>query len=268
MLELEAERVVEGRMPRRVTERGLHPGGELSGRVRGACRELDGPVEELGVGDALPGQAGGRGPLTVEPLAEEVHRRGGLGADGPVEQPGVATAGVDPDAQEPGVEARAGAGDAHVAREREVEAGAHRGPVHRGDRGQPALEDAQEPGVDLAHVVRVLALGAERRERGDVRARAERGRRARDHERADGVVGLELGDGRGERVDHLLAQRVAPLRVVEGEHRDPAFFTFTFPRDVNAWPVLPFLVGSTQSNISMPRETASTKSSGVPTPIK
>ncbi len=43
---------------------------------------------------------------------------------------------------------------------------------------------------------------------------------------------------------------------------------FNLPRDVNAWPVRPFRVGKTQSNMSTPRATDSTRSSGVPTPIK
>ena len=62
---------------------------------------------QLGVGDALPGEADRGRARAVEPLAEQVHRGRGLRADGAVEQPGVAAAGVDADAQEPGVEARA-----------------------------------------------------------------------------------------------------------------------------------------------------------------
>ena len=40
------------------------------------------------------------------------------------------------------------------------------------------------------------------------------------------------------------------------------------PSDVNNCPFLAFLVGRTQSNISIPYLTASTISSGVPTPIR
>ena len=47
-----------------------------------------------------------------------------------------------------------------------------------------------------------------------------------------------------------------------------AFFKVTGPYRVNATPWRPLRVGSTQSNISMPRATPSTRSSGVPTPIR
>ena len=43
---------------------------------------------------------------------------------------------------------------------------------------------------------------------------------------------------------------------------------FTTPMEVINWPLRAFLVGRTQSNISIPYLTASTISSGFPTPIK
>ena len=42
----------------------------------------------------------------------------------------------------------------------------------------------------------------------------------------------------------------------------------TVPRRVKAWPVRPERVGMTQSNMSMPRRTAPTRSAGLPTPIR
>ena len=46
------------------------------------------------------------------------------------------------------------------------------------------------------------------------------------------------------------------------------FLIFNFPFHVKAKPVLPDLVGKTQSNISIPSLTAPKISEGVPTPIK
>ena len=47
-----------------------------------------------------------------------------------------------------------------------------------------------------------------------------------------------------------------------------AFLITTLPKDVKNVPFLAFRVGMTQSNISMPRSTPSTRSSGVPTPMR
>ena len=47
-----------------------------------------------------------------------------------------------------------------------------------------------------------------------------------------------------------------------------AFFNLMVPSVPNAVPCLPNLVGITQSNISIPRNIASRKSSGVPTPMR
>ena len=47
-----------------------------------------------------------------------------------------------------------------------------------------------------------------------------------------------------------------------------AFLMTTLPKDVKNVPFRAFRVGITQSNMSMPRSTPSTRSSGVPTPIR
>ena len=47
-----------------------------------------------------------------------------------------------------------------------------------------------------------------------------------------------------------------------------AFLISSRPNDVKSQPVRPWRVGITQSNKSMPRETPSRRSSGVPTPIR
>ena len=47
-----------------------------------------------------------------------------------------------------------------------------------------------------------------------------------------------------------------------------AFLILITPSEVNNCPFLAFLVGNTQSNISIPYLTASTISSGVPTPMR
>ena len=107
-------------------------------------------VDELGVGMARPREADLRGARPVDRGAEQHHRGRGLRADGAVEHPRVTAAGMQPDAQETGVEAGRLAREPNVAREREVQPGADRGPVHRGDRRERRAQHAQETLVDRA----------------------------------------------------------------------------------------------------------------------
>ncbi|ORW28270.1 hypothetical protein AWC19_27245 [Mycobacterium palustre] len=60
------------------------------------------------------------------------------------------TAGVDTEGQKAGVKERVLAGNADVAGQREIEAGAHGGAVDRCDGWQSAIGDGKEPRIQLA----------------------------------------------------------------------------------------------------------------------
>ena len=228
-VELGLDGLLVGRHPRDLADRGLDVAGQLAVHRGGAPRELDRGVEQLVVGDAAPREPDLDGPLALDPFAEQVDRERRLRADGPFQQPRVPAARVQADLGEAGVEAGGRAHQPDVAREREVEAGPDRGPVDRGDRGQRAVADREEAVVDVVDVAGValpLALGAaHRRETRQVSARAERGWRTGDDDRADVVVGFDRGDSVDDLADELEAQGVTPLGVVEGEdaHALPTF---------------------------------------------
>jgi len=116
------------------------------------------------------------------------------------------------------------ADDADVGRQREVQAGADGSAADRGDRRRRELADPREAAVDRAHAAVALVLGgiaAGLGERRAVAARAEvRARAAHDH-RSHGLVGVDLLARRGQRLRHRDGQRVAPLRRVQGQDRDP-----------------------------------------------
>ncbi len=79
---------------------------ELARPVGGATRQRDCGVEELVVVDAAPRQPDPRRLLAGERLAEDHERGRGLPADEPFHAPEVATARVDAEVHEAGVEAR------------------------------------------------------------------------------------------------------------------------------------------------------------------
>ena len=140
------------------------PGGHLVRRV-----------EQRVVVDAAVDETDPLGLGAVEHLAEHHrgHRRLRPG-DAP-EHPRVPAAGVQPDLQEPGVEAGPPRGQPHVAAEGEVHPGTDGGAVDGGQRRQRAAGDPQEPLVDAAEAG---AVG--RRQVAEVGAGAERRRRAGD----------------------------------------------------------------------------------------
>ena len=128
----------------------------------------------------------------------------------------MATAGVDPELQEAGVELGRVGHDADVTTERQVHAGADCGSVDRGQRRQRAAGDAEEPLVDRAE-----ALARRLGEIAQVRSRAEGGWGTGDDEGADGVVGLE----RVHRLEDLRhhrgrGQRVPLVGIVQRERHD------------------------------------------------
>ena len=107
------------------------------------------------------------------------------------------------------------AGDAHVAAEGHVHAGADGGAVHRRQGGQRAAGDPQEALVDGAQA-RPFGLG----QVAEVGAGAERRRRPGHHHRTDAVVGLDALHGGHDLLHHRGGEGVALGRVVQGEGGD------------------------------------------------
>ena len=132
------------------------------------------------------------------------------------QHPRVAAAGVEAEVEEAGVELARRAGEAHVAAQRQVHAGADGGAVDGGEGRQRRAADPEEALVDRRAGSSAAPAGAEVAEVG---AGAERGRRAGDDDRADAVVGLERVEGGDDLVDHRRGERVAALGVVEGRRR-------------------------------------------------
>jgi hypothetical protein len=171
---------------------------------------------------ARPRQADLGGARSVEAGTEQHHRGRGLGADRAFEHPGVPATRVQTDAQEPGVESGRLARDANVAREGEVHARAHRGPVDCRDGRQRRSEHAQEAVVDRRDraATALAALVGQCAQRGDVGTRAERGRLAGDHDRADRLVRFQRVEGLDDLGDHRGRHRVAPFPIDERHERD------------------------------------------------
>ena len=153
-------------------------------------------------------------PSSTSPNTTDGERR--LGAGDALEHPGVAAAGVDAEVQEAGVEAGRRTGQSEVADERQVHAGADGGTVDGGDRGQRAATDPHEALVDgeQALLRPLLAQVAQ------IRARAERRRRAGDDHGTDRRVGLDRVEGGEQLLVEVQVERVAPLGVVEGDGGD------------------------------------------------
>ena len=95
---------------------------------------------------------------------------------------------------------------------------------------------------------------------------------------------MEVVDRRKPRAEDLVAllqMAQVRARVVAGTHSSRSAGSigpvsawkrllrmFSGPSLVNSWPLRACRVGITQSNMSMPRATAFTRSAGVPTPIR
>jgi hypothetical protein len=132
------------------------PHGRPSTQMSGRCRRRDEPVRRDDREDKPVAQRGSGVPR----LTEEQAREGPLDRNGPRQHPRVATAREDAEhaepADEPGVLRR----DAQVAGQREVEPGAHRRAVDRGDGEQWRVQNPQETAVDLADQAEVALGGA------------------------------------------------------------------------------------------------------------
>ena len=171
------------------------PPHQLARPARGALGHGLRGGEQLVVGHAPPHQPDPLRLGAVEHLAEQHGGGDGLRPGDALAHPRVPAARVEAELQEPGVEPGSLRGQAHVADQGQVHAGADRRAVDGGERGQRRPPDPQEPLVDVAQP----RLGAALRRRGQVgqvRPRAERRRLAGDHDGADRGVGLELVEGR------------------------------------------------------------------------
>ncbi len=116
------------------------------------------------------------------------------------------------------------------------------------ERREPALGDrGAQPGHQLLVVVQVVP--------------------GQQH-RGDDLAGLEDVVQVGPAVARGRPGSRSPGSSGRGSSACRAFLRLTAPRRVSACPVRPERVGSTQSNMSTPRSTAPTMSSGLPTPIR
>ena len=127
----------------------------------------------------------------------------------------MATAGVDADLEEAGVELGPPSGETDVAAEGQVHPGADGGAVDGRDRRQRAAGDPEEALVDVAEAAAVGLL-----EIAEVGTGAEGGRRPGDHDRTDRFVGLEHVHRGDDLVDHRPRERVALVGIVERERAD------------------------------------------------
>ena len=145
-------------------------------------------VQQLVVVDAAPHEPDPLRFCAVEHLAEHDRRHRRLRSGDAPEHPRVPAPGMQPELQEPGVEAGPPSSEADVTAEREVHPCPDGRAIDRGERGQRAAGDPQEPLVDVAE-----ARSVGRRQVAEVGAGAERRRGARHDERPDRFVHFDAG---------------------------------------------------------------------------
>jgi len=148
-----SRRVVEkiGVRAEGVAERYLEINGtwdEFAWHVGGAAGHLGGSSEQLIIGHAAMGETYPLGFFAVHDFAEQHRSSGGLGAGDVLEHPGMATSGVDADLEEAVIEPGGLAGQAHIADQGKVHAGADGCAVDCGDGWQGASADSKESFVD------------------------------------------------------------------------------------------------------------------------
>ena len=151
----------------------------------------------------------------VEHLAEQHRRHVAWGPAMLPEHPGVAAAGMDAELQEPGVEAGRPPGQAQVAHERQVHAGADRGAVDRGDGGQ---RSTGRPAGSL--VDREQALAARTRRGGDRSAPAQNAGGAPVTTTAPTSASASSSSKAATISSTVEVERVATFGVVQGDDRD------------------------------------------------
>ncbi len=178
---------------------------------RGAHGESVRERQEVCAGKAAPRESGRHCLVTGERVAAQHERGRALPADAFTQPPQVTATGMDPDVEEARVEARVRRREHDVAGQGQVDARADRRAGDHRDGRDGRGRDAQEPGVRAAQVdVRPIEI-VERTARGEHRWR----RGEEDRSRA----GFQRGVDRGrEVVAHATRERVAMVRIVEGEH--------------------------------------------------
>ncbi len=122
--------------------------------------------------------------------------------------------------QEPCVEHRARAGQAHIASQGKVEPGAHGRPVDGRNRGQGGIGHSEEPGVNTVQISFGTGLSGGG-QRGEISTGAERRWRPGDHHGVHGLVAIAFGDGAGQLTGQLQAQRDAAAGIGQREDRYP-----------------------------------------------
>jgi len=192
----------------------LHFDHQVARRRCSATGHLARHDEQLVVIDTAVNETHPLGFGAVHHLAEHHTGERRLRADDAAQHPRVTAAGMDADLQEAGVESGSAGGKAQVAPEREVHTGADGRAVDRGDGGQRAAGDAQEPFVDGAEAL-LGGLG----QVAEVGARAEGGRSTGDHHGAHRRIGLDAVHRRHDLGHQRGRERVALGGVVQRERR-------------------------------------------------
>jgi hypothetical protein len=122
---------------------------------------------------------------------------------------------MDPEFLEARVEQRMRPGDADVGSQGQVHPGADGGTVDRRNRRKRAATDGHEPRINPFQT-----LSGCRAQRREVRTRAERLTGAGDDNRVHTWICLRAAHGFPELLRHRVGDRVAPVRVIDGDHGD------------------------------------------------
>ena len=204
--------IVEAR-DRGGAHRGLGGQHHIAGCRGGAGRQFKSRGD--GVLGHLERQTVAHGSLGVEAHSEQQGRPGDLGSDRAVQHPGGTPAGMDAELLKARVEHRMRPGDAHVGGQGEVHPGPDGGAVDRGDGGKRAASDGHE-----ARIKAFQSFGGRRTQRREVGAGAEGLARAGDDYGMDAGVGFGALYRVAQQFRGDLGDRVAPIRVVDRDHRD------------------------------------------------
>ena len=166
-------------------------------------------------------QADPEGLDGVDDLGRQYHLLGLGETDQPLEEPGAAAVGHEPDLEEHLAELCAIRSHDHVAAQRDVAAGPHREAVHHGDGGLGEVEQAEDEAVEELHALPALGRGVAPGGHGlHVAACREMPARAGEDDRAHRRVALDLVEGLHQLLAHTNVEGVPRLRPVHGERRD------------------------------------------------
>ena len=166
-------------------------------------------------------QADPEGLGRVDDLGRQHHLLGLGETDQPLEEPGAAAVGHEPDLEEHLAELCAVRGHDHVAAERDVAARPYREAVHHGDGGLGKVEQAEDEAVEELHALSPLGRGVTPRGHGlHVASGREMPARAGENDCAHRRVALDLVEGLHQLLAHANVEGVARLRPVHGKRRD------------------------------------------------